>query len=263
MKPLETESDRLYARGEISREEWIVRRSTGSRDSNGARRRATWIAAATVTVVAIAAILVLGSLASFGGPVTGPSSGSIEQLSPAELNALNASATPGLAYAANDTLWMPSGPIHLVVYAAPAGHGMQFVIQGLVDPTVHASAGWLMTVSVVNLDSSSDHGWALSPTGPPFPNSSMMGNNSAMTNDSTTGSGMMGNNGMMGYNSMRGYDGPMMSVLSPASSSGYWGQTATYTLTSGNYWYYCDYSGSQCEDAGNSAPGMYGSLSVR
>ena len=70
------------------------------------------------------------------------------------------------------------------------------------------------------------HNWAVTQSGPPFGSMSMMG------------SGMM----------------MSMAILDPASGSGYWSQTASFTANSGTYWYLCEYPG-------HAAGGMYGGMS--
>ena len=154
------------------------------------------------------------------------------RMAPSDLASLNASATPALAFASNDTLWFPSGPVTLVVYLSPQEHDLTFVVQGLVNPTIHLSAGSHVTIAEVNLDGDMYHNWALSTQGPPYGSMPRMGG------------GMMGSGTFMA-----------MTMLGPASASGYWSQQASFTATAGSYWYLCTYTG-------HAADGMYGSFIV-
>ncbi len=232
--------DRLYAGGAISREEWIRRRragptvrlpnvggeETGSRGYGRAGRvPRAWIALAGV---ALAAILVVWAVAAgLGSGPANTSYGAVDQLSPSQLESLNSTATHAAVDATNHTLWFPSGPVHLVVYASPPSHDMAFVVQGLVNPTIHVASGSRVSVTVVNMDPDMSHDWALGRNGPPFGYGSMMG------------SGMMMSTAM----------------LDPASSSGYWCQASTFTAEPGQYWYLCTYPG-------HASSGMYGSFDV-
>lgn len=233
--------DESYARGEISREEWVRLRASdpttapsgldadekGRRGSGraGPRVPRMWIALAGA---GLAAILVIWALAAgLGGGPWNTSYGAVDQVSSAQLGGWNSSATHAVVDASNNTLWFPSGPVRLVVYASPPDHDMAFVIQGLVNPTMHLASGSRVTVTVVNMDPDMYHNWALGSNGPPFGYGSMMG------------SGMMMSTAM----------------LEPASSSGYWCQTSSFTAESGQLWYLCTYPG-------HAASGMYGSFEV-
>lgn len=232
--------DVRYARGEIAREEWDrLRLENGSlssggtnrtpaRSPNGRGRKPVPLALIAVGGLVLALVLVLWAVAGgFVGSSINPSYGGVSRLSLSELGALNATATAGLAYSSNDTLWFPSGPIHMVIYASPADHDLTFVVQGLVNPTIHATSGSRITVSVVNMDPDMYHNWALSRNGPTYGSMPMMA------------SGMM----------------MSMAMLDPMSGSGYWSQTASFTTGPGSYWYLCDY-------LGHASSGMYGAFIV-
>lgn len=232
--------DHRYARGEISREEWARLRGSGSAEltpgrpgmgwwSRDRRRPARpslgWIALAAVS---LAAVLVVWAVAGgLVGPRANTSYGTVTRISATEFSTLNSSATPGLAFVANDSIWFPSGMDRLVIYASPPDHDMSFLIQGLVNPTVHMDAGARIILTVVNLDPDMYHNWALSRSGPPFGTMSMMD------------SGMM----------------MAMAMQSPASTQGYWSQSVSFTAETGNYWYLCTYPG-------HASSGMYGSFLV-
>lgn len=234
-----SDADTRYARGEISRDEWMrLRQSTVAApiapppSPRPLRRNRTWLVVAVVLVVVLVAVsaLVVYQLTTSG---TSPTYGAPRELTVADLSALNASATAGLAFPSNGTLWFRPGSIELVVYASPPAHDLTFVVQGMVNPTIHVASGTRVTVTVVNMDADMDHNWALSTQGPPY--SSMP---------------MMGPGGMMGAGTNMG-----TSMLGPASSGGYWSQQATFTASAGSYWYLCQYP-----DHANE--GMYGSFVV-
>lgn len=231
--------DARYAQGEISRDEWMrLRQSAVAAPGLAppppplARRCHTLLIAAVILVVVLVAVgsLVVYPLATSG---TNPTYGALRRLTPAGLSALNASATAGLAFPSNHTLWFRTGPVALVVYASPPAHDLAFVVQGTVNPTIHVTPGTRVTVTVVNLDSDMYHNWALSTQGPPY--SSMP---------------MMGSGGMMGSGTMTG-----TSMLGPTSGGGYWSQTMSFAASAGSYWYLCEYP-----DHANE--GMYGSFVV-
>ena len=219
MKVLDSDRDLRYARGEISREEWIRSRVT----SRGFR--SSWLVPVVVGVVAI--VVVVAFLAASGAllpsGVIDASYGAPARLSPAALGQLNASATLGQAYPSNDTLWFPSGPVIIVIHASPTAHDLTFVVQGLVNPTLHVTAGARVTAIVVNEDPDMYHNWALSHNGPPFSGIPM------------TGRGMLMESAM----------------LDPPSGGGFWGQQVSLAVGAGQYWYLCSYPG-------HAADGMYG-----
>ena len=183
-----------------------------------------------LAVVLVAAGAAAGFLWSLAGPSPGtwsPAYGSARTLSASELASLNASATAGTAYAGNDSVWFSGGSVDLVVVLSPPEHDMTFIVQGLVNPTIHVRADARVTVTEVNLDPDMLHNWALTRTGPPYSSMPMMGPGAMMS----------------------------MAMLSPPSGSSYWAETMSFTAVSGSYWYLCEY-------AGHAADGMYGSFVV-
>ncbi len=235
--------DAQYARGEITREEWMRQRTpemggvpirAPPSPSRPPRPSALTGRTLFVVVVAIVAIAVMAAFLWSRAQPSGPGSNlsllQPRQLQAADLAALNASGTQGLVFKDNNTLWFRPGAVTLVVYASPPEHDMAFVIQELVNPTVHVAPGSRITVVAVNTDSGEYHTWSLSTQGPPY--SSMP---------------MMGSGGMM--------SGTMMgtSMLAPASSAGMWSQEMSFTASAGTYWYICGVSG-------HAAQGMYGGL---
>lgn len=231
MSDAQRERDTRYARGEISREEWMKGRDGEPRVAAPPVRRPSasprswlWILTAIVLGLVVAVAFLLS--ASFPpAPPIQTSLSTPRQLSASELAVLNASATQGLAFEANNSLWFPRGPVTLVVYASPPVRHMDFVIQGMVNPTIHVAAGSRITVTVVNMDGDMYHNWALSARGPPFSSMPMMGSGTMMT----------------------------MSMLGPASSGGYWGQDMSFTAGTGSSWYLCTV-------AGHASEGMFGSF---
>ena len=242
MSDRNTDFDAQYARGEIIREEWMRRRASETsgvppppptpsrppRTAGSPRRTLFGIVVVVVGIVVVAAFL--WSLAQPSGPGANPSYLQPTQLQAADLPALNASATQGLAFKDNNTLWFRSGPATLVVYGSPPDYDMAFVIQGMVNPTVHIAPGSRVTVVAVNMDPDAYHTWSLSTQGPPYGSMPMMG------------SGEMMPGGMMGT-----------SMLAPMSRAGFWSQQMSFTSSAGSYWYLCGVSG-------HAAQGMYGGL---
>ncbi len=229
----ELEADARYARGEIDRDEWVRLRGSGvtvpgtpaPRRPLAPRNRVLFMVAVILVVVLVGTAAVFLHLRSSSG--SSPSYSTPRELTSADLSVLNASATEGLAFASNNTVWFRSGTVALVVYASPPAHDLAFVVQGMVNPTIHAAVGTRVSVTVVNLDSDTDHNWALSTQRPPYISMPMMT------------SGMM-----MGT-----------SMLGPASAGSYWSQAMAFTASAGSYWYVCEYPGHANE-------GMYGSFVV-
>ena len=210
----------------------IERRSDPHAGGSRASRRTLLIIAAIVVagvLVAAALVLSLGGPRGFGG---GPFYSTPQELQPSDFAALNATATPGSAFASNNTLWFPGGALTMVVYASPPDHDLTFVIQGLVNPTIHVAAGSRISLTVVNLDLDMYHNWAVSTQGPPYNSMPMMGG------------GMMSGGTWM-----------TTSMLGPGSPGGYWSQDASFSPSTGSYWYLCTY-------VDHAADGMYGSFVV-
>ncbi len=231
--------DARYARGEITRDEWLrLRASAGSvppaspaavpaPPARAPGRRVLLV----IAVVAVAAVVLTAMLLwTFGNPTLSgwsPSYGTVRELSVSDLSGLNASATVGAAFTANHTLWFHGGVIDLVVYASPPDHDMAFAVQGMGNPTIHMPAGTRVTITLVNADSGDYHNWALTRTAPPYGTMPMMGSSTMMA----------------------------MSMLGPASASGFWSQALAFTTASGSYWYLCQYMT-------HAADGMYGGFVV-
>ncbi len=243
MNDRNAELDAQYARGEITREEWMRRRTsdtrsvppsvppTPSRPPRSSATRGRSLLAVVVIIVGIAVVAAfLWSLVGNSGLGTNPAYLQPRQLQASDLSALNASATQGLAFKDNTTLWFRSGAVTLVVYASPPEHDMAFVVQGMVNPTIHVAPGSRVTIVAVNLDSDEYHTWSLSTRGPPYSSTPMMGSGGMI-------SGMM-----MGT-----------TMLAPASNSGMWSQQMSFTAVPGTYWYVCAVSG-------HATQGMYGGL---
>lgn len=192
--------------------------------------RALFLIVVVVVVVAVVAAFVW-SVTRSGLSGWNPTYAQPKQLQVSDLTALNASATHGQAFTGNNTLWFGSGAMTLVAYGSPADHDMAFVVQGMVNPTIHVPSGARITVVMVNMDSGEYHTWSLTAKGPPYSSSGMMGG------------GMMSGT-MMGTSS-----------LAPMSSMGVWSQQMSLTAQSGTYWYVCAVSN-------HAASGMYGQFVV-
>jgi len=229
----EREADERYARGEIDRDEWVRLRGSGptapatpaSSPLPAPRNRFLFEVAVVLVAVLVGIAAVFVYLRASSG--TNPTYGTPQELTSADLSALNASATAGLSFASNDTLWFRPGTVAFVVYASPPAHDLTFVVQGMVNPTIHLAAGTRAAVTVVNLDSDMYHNWALTSRSPPYSSMPMMSSGTMMT----------------------------MTMLGHASGGGYWSQAASFTPYAGSYWYLCQYP-----DHANE--GMYGSFVV-
>lgn len=187
-----------------------------------------FVLAVVVVAVVVAAVWWVGRS---GVPGWSPTYVQPRQLQATDLGALNASATAGQAFAGNNTLWFGAGSMTLVVYGSPADHDMDFVIQGMVNPTIHLTPGAHVTLTMVNMDSGEYHTWSMTTQAPPYSSSGMMGG------------GMMSGT-MMGTSS-----------LGPMTSMGMWSQQMGFTSQAGTYWYVCAVSN-------HAANGMYGAIVV-
>ena len=244
MTPPDSETDRRYARGEITRQEWRRLHGPGGSPPPSVPRRPptgpsapstrTWVAILVVLVVAVVAVaVVLASFRPTGLPVANPSVLPMQELGSSDLAALNASATRGMAFAGNNTLWFGPGAASLVVYASPGSADMAFEIQHMANPTLDFAPGTRVTVVAVNMDPREYHTWSLSTQSPPYSSMPMMGSGGMMTYGTMMGTGMMG----------------------PASASAFWSQQVSFTTNPGSYWYLCAV-------AGHASSGMYGGFVV-
>lgn len=237
--------DERYARGEVTREEWMRMKAPSQGGVPGSvppgpsppvRRPTGSGRTLFLVVVVVAAIAVVGAFLWFttqsGLSGWSPAYAQPKQLQGSDLATLNASATHGQAFTGNNTLWFASAAMTLVAYGSPADHDMTFVIQGMVNPTIHMPSGARMTLVMVNMDSGDYHTWSLTTQAPPY-----------------SSSGMMGSGGMM--------SGTMMgtSSLGPMSTMGMWSQQMSLTPQAGSYWYVCAVSN-------HAASGMYGQFLV-
>ncbi len=238
------DADSRYARGEITRDEWMrIKASAPMPMSPSAppvpppRPRTGSGSLVFIIVVVVVAVAVLAAFLWFGlqSGASGwsPAYAQTKQLQVSDLAALNASATEGHSFAGNNSLWFGSDSITMVVYGSPASHDMSFVIQGMVNPTIHVAAGARVTLTMVNMDSGDYHTWSLTTQAPPY-----------------SSSGMMGSGGMM-MSTMMG-----TSSLGPMSSTGMmWSQQMSFSARAGTYWYVCTVSD-------HAASGMYGEFVV-
>lgn len=236
--------DVRYARGELTREEWLAQRQgtavpTPPPQPAAPTRRGRQVRPEhliLVVILAAAVVLALAFVWSAGrtpGTFPVPSYSAVTELRAQDLDAVNASATIGVAYAGNDSLWFGPGPVTLVVHLSPAAADMAFEIQGLANPSIHVASGSRLTVIAVNMDGDVYHNWALTSEAPPYGSMPMMGG------------GMMGGGTTM----------MAMTMLAPASSSGFWSQQIGFSAAAGTFWYLCTVYG-------HAAGGMYGQFAV-
>ncbi len=241
--------DTRYARGEITRDEWArlknapqggtpAPQASNPTPPRPAGRSGIALFAIVVVVIAIVVVVIaIAVVAAFwwtarpGLSGWNPTYAQAKQLQVSDLAALNASATQGRAFLGNNTLWFGSGAMSLVAYGSPADHDMAFVIQGMVNPTIHVAPGARVTLTMVNMDSGEYHTWSMTTEAPPYSSSGMMGG------------GMMSGT-MMGTGS-----------LAPMSGMGMWSQQMSFTSQPGSYWYLCAVSN-------HAASGMYGAFVV-
>lgn len=193
-----------------------------------------------VTVVAVAAIAIMGLLFVSGfighSMVSGTSFSDPQLASASQISAWeNQSNSSATAFSGNNTLWVHGGSPWMMIMMSPMGHDMTFVINGLVDPTIHVPLGTHLTVMISNMDLTMLHNWVLSNLAPPYSEDPMM-----------DGGGMMGGSHEMWGSSMMGEPQRGMD----------WSQQLGFTLsTPGQFWYLCTYPS-------HASDGMYGSFVV-
>lgn len=207
------------------------RRSLRSRSARTSVPVLVVVAVAAVAVVAAAfvAFLVLGTNPP---PVRNLTFGPTIVLSTEAVNALeNASIPQRTAYASNSTVWVVGTTAHLVVRLSPPAHDDRFSLAGLENPTVHLRKNVRLTLTVVNMDTTDIHNWALTTAAPPY----------------ATMPGMTGSMGRHMWGS---------TMLGEASPGQFWAQELTLTLpVDGQLWYVC-------LQYGHAHEGMYGSFVV-
>lgn len=226
--------DVQFALGQIDTEEYRRRRDAAtselqakgrppSRERNGPLRWLQIIAIALVVLVVVTGFLFVAR----PSPSLSVSVSSPQKISQTDLDRMM-SGTNTRTYATNNTIWVGSGTSRLVFVAAPLGHDEIFVINGLLNPTIHLSKGSHLTVILANADPGMYHNLALTMRDPPYSSMPMMSH--------------------MG--------GPRTSMLSASESGYYWVQDMNITVNSpGQFWYLCEYPN-------HAEEGMYGSLVI-
>ncbi len=226
--------DMQFALGQIDTEEYRRRRhgaaselqTKGRPPSKERDSPVMWlqiIAVALVVVLVVTAFL----LVARPSPSLSVSLSSPLRISQTDLERMMSGANT-TTYATNNTIWVGSGMSRLVFVAAPPGHDEIFVINGLLNPTIHVSRGSKLTITVVNEDPGMYHNLALSTREPPHSSMPMMNH--------------------MG--------GPRTNMLSPSGTSYYWSQDmAIAKIPPGQYWYLCEYPNHANE-------GMFGSVII-
>ena len=226
--------DMQFALGQIDTDEYRRRRYAAasrlhakgrppSKDRDSPMRWLQIIVVALVVLVVVTGFLFVAR----PSPSLSVSLSSPQRISQTELDRMM-SGTNTTSYATNNTIWAGSGMSRLVLVAAPPGHDEIFVINGLLNPTIHLSKGSQLTVTLANADPDMYHNLALTMRDPPYSSMPMMSH--------------------MG--------GPRTSMLSPSENGSYWVQDMRIAAnSSGQFWYLCEYRG-------HAEEGMYGSLVI-
>jgi len=223
-----------FALGRIDMEEYRRRRyaaashlqAKGRPPSKDRGSSVRWLQIIVVTLVVL--VVVTGFLFVARRPHSlSVTLSSPQRISQSDLNRMM-SGTNTTTYATNNTIWVGSGTSGLVFVAAPPGHDEIFVINGLLDPTIHLSIGAQLTVTLANADPDMYHNLALTTRGPPYSSMPMMSHMS----------------------------GPRTSLLSPSEIGFYWVQDMRIAANSpGQFGYLCEY-------LDHAEEGMYGSLVI-
>ena len=226
--------DMQFALGQIDLEEYRRQRDSAasqlrqkgrppSKERVSPVRLLQIIAVALVVIVVVAGFLFV----VYPSPSLSVSLSSPQRISQTDLDHM-ISGVNTRTYATNNTIWVGSDVSRLVFVAAPPGRDEIFVINGLLNPTIHLSIGSQLTVTIANADPGMYHNLALTTREPPYSSMPMMGH--------------------MG--------GSRTSILSPSEVGSYWVQDMRIEASSsGQFWYLCEYRG-------HAEEGMYGSLVI-
>jgi rusticyanin len=188
--------------------------------------RRSWLQIIVVALVVM--VVVTGFLfVARPSPSLSVSLSSLRKISQTDLDRMML-GTNTTTYSTNNTIWVGSSTYRLVFVAAPPGHHEIFVINGLLNPTIHLSKGSQLNVTLANADPDMYHNLALTMRDPPYSSMPMMSH--------------------MG--------GARTSMLSPSEIGSYWVQDMRIEAnSSGQFWYLCEYQG-------HAEEGMYGSLVI-
>jgi rusticyanin len=226
--------DVQFALGHIGTEEYRRRRDAaashiqakGRPPSKDRDRPMMWL---QIIVVALVVLTVVTGflLVARPSPALSVSLSSPQRISQTDLDRMMSGANT-TTYATNNTIWVGAGVSRLVFLAAPPGHDEIFVINGLLNPTIHVSKGSQLTVTLANADPDMYHNLDLTTRDPPYSSMPMMSH----------------------------MNGPRTSMLSPSEIGYYWVQDMRIAAnSSGQFWYLCEYPD-------HAAVGMYGSLVI-
>ena len=226
--------DMQFALGQIDTEEYRRRRDSAAsqlqpKGRPPSKERASpvmWLQIIAVALVVL--VVVTGFLfVARPSPSLSVSLSSPQRISQIDLDRMMSGANT-TTYATNNTIWVGPGVSRLVFVAAPPGHDEIFVINGLLNPTIHISKGSQLTVTLANADPDMYHNFALTTRDPPYSSMPMMSH--------------------MG--------GHRTSMLSPSEIGYFWVQDMRIALNSPNqFWYLCEYPD-------HAEEGMYGSLVI-
>ncbi len=131
---------------------------------------------------------------------------------------------------ANNSITYSTGNVKIVALAGPIGADDKFVINGLVNPTLHIQKGAKVSFELINEDTGMPHGVEITSAQPPYGYMSMM------------------QGGI--------YPGAFIHPIAAADKHGDPVLTATFTANqTGTFYYICEYPG-------HAAKGMYGQIVV-
>src|SRR4030042_1072710 len=173
--------DMQFALGQIDTEEYRRRRYAASSQLQPKGRPPSKERGSPVRLLQIIAVALVGIVVVAGflfviypSPSLSVSRSEERRVGKTDLD-LMMSGINTRTYATNNTIWVGSDVSRLVFVAAPPGHDEIFVINGLLNPTIHLSIGSQLTVTIANADPGMYHNLALTTREPPYSSMPMMG----------------------------------------------------------------------------------------
>lgn len=167
-----------------------------------------------------------------GGMMGGEFSGTdVVTVSPSEADStIRKSLVNSVIDRVNDMITYRGKNVTIALLGSPNGEDEKFVVDGLINPTLHVPLGATVTLELINADDGMPHGVLIAPTPPPY---------------SFMGTMMVGT-----------YASAIIPVIPAATATGYPTATAAFVTTQlGTYFYLCQYPG-------HAEKGMYGRIIV-